>query len=248
MGNVELNYVGDVACISLNRPAKHNALDSHTRDELGRAIHEALSDPAGRSILLSGAGPNFCVGGDLRELAGLNDDGVRRRLKANHSIVRALSSSSKPVVAAVNGKALGAGVGLALCADIIIAAESATFALGFIKLGLVPDWGLVHSLSQRLGAPRAKRAVMLGESFGAADALNEGLVDMVVSDEDLDPRAMAIASLLAAAAPGAMDLIRQQFATLHPCLDVVLEQEALAQAARLTSPEFKEALKAFLSR
>jgi len=162
-----------VLTITLDRPDALNALNAVMRRELLAAFRGAAKDEAVRAVVLTGAGRGFCSGADLRGGAGERE--FRRVLAAEYNpLVRAIRSLPKPVIAAVNGVAAGAGVSLALAADLVVSAEEARFVLAFIRIGLVPDSGLTRTLVRALGRHRAAELILTGEPMSAAEAASVG--------------------------------------------------------------------------
>src|SRR5581483_6142837 len=189
---VNLTIDEGVATVELNRPDSLNSWNSQFGEDLLAAVARCREDDAVRSVLVTGAGRGFSSGADLRELGGgaatreEAPDAVYRQLtEVYHPIMTGLRELPKPVVAAVNGPAVGIGCSLALCCDLILAAESAYFLLAFVNIGLVPDGGSSLFLPSRIGMARASEMAMLGERVGAEQALEWGLVNRVIADEAL---------------------------------------------------------------
>jgi len=202
---VNLSVEDGVATIQLNRPDSLNSWNSQFGEDLLAAVARCREDETVRSVLLTGAGRGFSSGADLRELGGgaatreEAPDAVYRQLtEVYHPIMTGLRELPKPVVAAVNGPAVGIGCSLALCCDLILAAESAYFLLAFVNIGLVPDGGSSVWLPTRIGLARATELCMLGERLPASQALEWGLINRVVPDGELLEVAGALAAKLAA--------------------------------------------------
>jgi 2-(1,2-epoxy-1,2-dihydrophenyl)acetyl-CoA isomerase len=194
-----------VATLELNRPETLNAWNGQFGADLLAALARCREDEAIRSVLITGAGRGFSSGADLRELGGgaatpeERPEAVYHQLTdIYHPIMVGIRELPKPVVAAVNGPAVGIGCSLALCADLIVAAESAYFLLAFVNIGLVPDGGSSLWLPTRIGLARATELCMLGERLPAAKALEWGLINRVVPDEQLRAEAGELAARLAA--------------------------------------------------
>lgn len=201
-----------VALITLNRPDHLNAFNAAMRSALAEAVDRAAADPAVRCILLTGAGRGFCAGQDLSERKPL-PDGAKHDLSQTleqeyNPFFRKLDALEKPIVCAVNGVAAGAGVSLALAADVTFAAQQARFILAFVNIGLAPDCGATWSLPRLIGQQRAMALALSGEPVGAAEAAQWGLVWRCVADEHLLPEAMAFARRLATRAPLSLATIR----------------------------------------
>src|SRR5438105_2172569 len=197
MSSVDVTREGAVLTITLNRPDVLNALNRSVHDGLHRALEEAR-DVSVRAVVITGAGRGFCVGQDLQEFAAGAGD-VADNLRGNyHRNVLAIRALEKPVIAAVNGPAAGAGFSLALACDIRIAADSATFVPAFINIGLVPDSGGTWLARRLLGATRAFEWLTTGRRLPAEEARSWGLVNEVVAGEELAHRAYEVAALYAA--------------------------------------------------
>jgi 2-(1,2-epoxy-1,2-dihydrophenyl)acetyl-CoA isomerase len=202
---VNLTIADGVATIELNRPQTLNAWNAQFGADLMAAVERCRSEQQVRSVMITGAGRGFSSGADLRELGGgaatpeERPDAVYKQLtEIYHPIMVAIREMPKPVVAAVNGPAVGIGCSLALCCDLIVAAESAYFLLAFVNIGLVPDGGSSVWLPTRIGLARANELCMLGERLPAAKALDWGMINRVVPDESLLEEAGGLAAKLAA--------------------------------------------------
>lgn len=237
-----------VQCITLNRPDKRNALDLQTRAMLAEAVVAAIDDERVRAIILTGAGGSFCAGGDILSMAGQTTSSARARMKPIHRVVRSLARSEKPIVAAVEGHAAGAGAGLALLCDIIVAGRSAAFAFPFLQLGLMPDCGLLHTLPARIGVAMARRILMTGATIAAQEGERRGLIDHLVEDGEVQSEALKIASALAAMPRNALAMVRNGIPLSLASLDAALDYEAIAQSTCMTSDDFREKLAAFEAR
>jgi 2-(1,2-epoxy-1,2-dihydrophenyl)acetyl-CoA isomerase len=199
-----------IGTITLDRPAALNSLEATLKRELLAALREAGRDPGVRVVILTGAGRAFCAGQDLKERLAPDpaplDVEVRERF---NPLVRAIRELDKPVIAAVNGVAAGAGASLAFACDLRLAAESASFVLAFGRIGLIPDSGATWLLPRLVGLGRATELMLLPDPLGAAEALRIGLVSRVVPAETLLDEAGGIASQLAAGAPRALALTKR---------------------------------------
>jgi 2-(1,2-epoxy-1,2-dihydrophenyl)acetyl-CoA isomerase len=185
-----------IATITLDRPDSLNALNAQMRRELLQAVKAVRKDESVRALILTGAGRGFCAGADLR--GGSGEREFRRVLVAEYNpLISALRDLPKPVVAAVNGPAAGAGVALALAADLIVAATEARFILAFGRIGLVPDSGATRTLVRALGRHRAAQLILAGDPLTASDAVAAGLVAAVVPVDQLAGAARELATRLA---------------------------------------------------
>ena len=232
-----------VAVISLNRPEKHNALDNESGASLGEAMHQALDSAEVRCILLRGEGPSFCSGRDTTQLGqrepGDGDFAFVRRAQDRRL---AQLDSPKPFVAAVRGACIGGGFELVLACDLRFAAPDAFFFLPEIDFGILPDTGGTQLLTALIGPSRTKYLVMTGERIDAQRALEWGVVDFVVEPEDLDARALEVASKIAAGPPLAIAMAKQLVD--QAWADSVrsgIRQELLAQTVLFGSEDYQEA-------
>jgi 2-(1,2-epoxy-1,2-dihydrophenyl)acetyl-CoA isomerase len=248
MAEVETRREGAVVTITLNRPDKLNAFDQVMHAAFAAALKDARA-PDVRAVVLTGAGRGFCVGQDLAELRSGDTDvaGLLRGRWNRH--VLALRELEKPVLAAVNGAAAGAGLSLACACDIRIAAEAAAFVPAFGKVGLVPDSGGSWLVPRLLGYARAFEWMTSGRSLTAAEAQGWGLVGEVVEADALAERAQEVASELAALPTKAVAMTKRLFeraATTR--LQEQLELEAQLQAAAVETEDFAEGVAAFLEK
>jgi 2-(1,2-epoxy-1,2-dihydrophenyl)acetyl-CoA isomerase len=234
--------------IALNRPDKRNALNPELRLALIDAMARALDDAACAAVVLTGAGGHFCAGGDIDSMAGMTVQDSRARMKSNHRLVAMIANAEKPVVAAVEGYAVGAGAGLALLADTIVLGESGSIGFPFFRIGLIPDYGILWSLPRRVGAARARQILLYARMLKGRAALEAGLADEVVADGGAAERAVALARELMAMPPHAFALAKRQLALQPATLDAALEMEAIGQALSQQTGEFAEGRTAFLEK
>jgi 2-(1,2-epoxy-1,2-dihydrophenyl)acetyl-CoA isomerase len=248
MPEVETSRDGAVLTITLNRPDVLNAFNAAMHKALGSALKEA-ADPEVRSVVLTGAGRGFCVGQDLNEFREAARD-IAAHLRGNyHPNVLALRRLEKPVIAAVNGAAAGAGLSLACVCDIRIAADSATFVPAFINIGLIPDSGGSYFVTRLLGYSRAFEWMTSGRKLSAAEAHGWGLVSEVVEDERLAGRAGELAAERAAMPTRGVAMTKRLLdRALTSTLDEQLEFEAQLQSAATQTDDFKEGVAAFLEK
>jgi 2-(1,2-epoxy-1,2-dihydrophenyl)acetyl-CoA isomerase len=243
---------GAVATITLNRPAARNALTAETKTGLLDALRECGSDTGVRAVILTGAGQAFCAGQDLREHAGFLESGaeptdtVRRHY---NPIITAITSMPKPVIAAVNGPAAGAGASMAFACDFRIAARRASLLMAFARVGLGPDSGASWTLQRLAGTARAAELLMLAEPVAADQALSMGLLTAVVDDAELAGAARELAARLAAGPTAAYAAIKESllFAAAHG-LGESLEKEAELQARLGATQDHRAATAAFLRK
>jgi 2-(1,2-epoxy-1,2-dihydrophenyl)acetyl-CoA isomerase len=249
MAEVESARDGAVQRITLNRPEALNALTRSAVDELAAALEEA-ADPAVRAVMLSGAGRAFRVGQDLREIAGADGAAVATLMRGHYApVVRRLRTLEKPVLAAVNGPAAGAGLSLALACDARVASSAAVLVPAFLGVGLVPDVGGSLGLVRALGVPRALGWLLSGRRLGAGEALEWGLVDEVIGEERWASSVVERAERLAALPTRAVALTKRLLdrAALAE-LDGQLELEAAFQGDAVGTADFAEGVSAFLEK
>ena len=242
--SVDLARDGAVLTVTLNRPDRLNALNDEMHEGLAAAA-EAGGDPAVRVVVITGAGRGFCVGQDLDELTDGRDVGALVRERYNRTIA-ALRALPKPLLAAVNGPAAGAGLSLAAACDVRIASSAAVFVPAFAGIGLVPDSGASWFLTRILGPDRALEWMISGRRLTAADALAWGLVHELVEPDALAERASARAAQLAALATSAVAAHKRLFDHAPAAaLADQLELEAQLQERAAASAEFAEGVAAF---
>lgn len=236
-----------VATITLNRPQVYNAFNEQLHRELRQALTSAERDPAVRALVLTGAGRAFCSGQDIKDVAvdGSRSlgDSVRERY---NGLILHLRRLPKPIVAAVNGVAAGAGFSLALACDLRVAADTARFVAAFVNIGLVPDSGLSFFLPRLVGPARAAELCMLGGTLDAPTALGYGMLNRVVPAEELAGAARELAARLASGPALALGLIKRSLELSQSAsLEQVLDYEAQAQQIAGSSPEYREGVAAF---
>lgn len=256
MPKVIVEQRGAVLEIILNRPEVLNAVDRETIAALAAAVAEAAEDRAVRAVLLRGAGPYFCAGGDITmfgELIGLPPAERRRTLyqtvDALHPLLVRLRHMPKPVVAAVQGAAAGFGLSLVLAADLAIAAEDAVFTCGYIHLGTSPDGGMTALLPGIVGLKLASELTLLGDRFDAHRALALGLVNRLAAPDQLAAEAEALAARLAAGPSEAYARTKALLqATIGDAFEAQLRREAENFAACAATEDFVEGVRAFLDK
>ena len=248
MAEVEVTRAGAVLTITLNRPDVLNALNGAMHRGIQAALR-AAEDPSVRAVVITGAGRGFCVGQDLQEFSSGAGD-VAENLRQNyHRNVLAIRELEKPVIAAVNGPAAGAGMSLALACDVRIAAESASFVPAFINIGLVPDSGGTWLVRRLLGAARSFEWLSTGRRLGAEDARAWDLVSEVVPADELEHRTQEVAELFAAMPTRAVwNTKRLLDAAEQTTFAEQLELEAVTQAEMTQTSDFREGVAAFLAK
>jgi 2-(1,2-epoxy-1,2-dihydrophenyl)acetyl-CoA isomerase len=248
VAEVETSRAGAVLTITLNRPDSYNAFTTSMHAALYSVLEEAASEEV-RAVVITGAGKGFCAGQDITEFQGLDHE-VGEHLEATyHPNIRAIRALEKPVIAAVNGAAAGAGLSLACACDHRIAADGAGFVPGFIGIGLVPDSGGSYFIARLLGASRAFAWMSSNRKLTAAEALAWGLVDEVVDAEALADRATELAADYAARPTRAIGMTKRLFDhTQTATLDEQLALEAQLQTAATKTTDFAEGVTAFLEK
>jgi enoyl-CoA hydratase len=192
----------NIATITINRPDKMNALNKTVLDELDKAMDEAAKDNNVRSVIITGAGPKaFVAGADISEFNGLSREAAKDMAKRGQAIFFKIENSSKPVVAAINGFALGGGCELAMSCHFRIASENAKFGQPEVNLGLTPGYGGTQRMVQLMGKGKAMELLMSAQMIDAQEAKQSGLVNYVTSPEELIPQAQKILSLINSKAP-----------------------------------------------
>jgi 2-(1,2-epoxy-1,2-dihydrophenyl)acetyl-CoA isomerase len=240
---------GGVAIVTLNRPASKNALDIALTDALTAALQDLQRDDSVRAIVLTGAGGDFCAGGDVKGMgqAGPRNPEQRRAAMTRYrELTLALLGLDKPLVAALDGVAYGAGMSMALTADIVLVSSRVRMAMVFHRIGLVPDVGAWYTLPRVVGLQRAKELIFSAREVGADEAQRIGLALEVLAPDDLMPRARAIAQSFAGASATAMSLSKKALqASLQSELATMLDLEALSQPIAAGSEYAAEAVRRF---
>jgi 2-(1,2-epoxy-1,2-dihydrophenyl)acetyl-CoA isomerase len=255
MPAVNLSVAEGLATIELNRPDALNAWNTELGEELKAAIERVGGDDAVRAVVIRGAGRAFSSGADLKDLGGHATTPEGRPdlrsvlVETYHPIITGIRRMPKPVVAAVNGPAVGIGLSLALSCDLVIAAESAYLLLAFVNIGLVPDGGSSLFVPARAGFGRAAELALLGERLSAAQALEWGLVNRVVPEDRLATEAGELGRRLAAGPTQSYAGAKRQLnATVYARLDEQLELEADVQQELAGSSDFVEGVGAFVQK
>ncbi len=245
---------GGVRTITLNRPDVLNAFNNTLLRELGKAVKAAAKDVSVRCLVITGAGRAFCSGQDLAEVLERYKSpepiDLGERLRNNYNpIVKSIRTMDKPVLAAVNGVAAGAGASLALACDLRIAADTASFVQAFVNVGLVPDCGGTFSLPRLVGFARAMELAMTGRKVDAEEALRIGLVNRVVETDALSGATSAFAGKLATMPTKAIALMKRAINNAWTAdLDEQLEYEAMVQATAGQSHDHREGVMAFIEK
>ena len=236
---------GAVTVLTLNDAKRRNPWSLRMRELVEQELSELQEDEAVRAIVLTGAGGAFCAGGDMAEWGDWTLGKTRHRLRVSGKVMRMLALGSRPVVAAVEGPAFGAGLSLVSAADYVVAAENAKFSCAFIKMALVPDTGAFWSLPLKVGPGKAWELFSLGEPFGAEEALRMGLVNKVVPAGEALPAAMAVAEKYAALPTQTLSLMKAIRFESSQTLDSAINAEINIQPMAMATADHKEAVAAF---
>lgn len=251
---LEVSQSGAARHLTLDRPEALNTFDTQLQEELRAAVDAAARDDSVRCVVLTGRGRAFSAGADLSlddlrpdtRLAPRTEEELRMRYNPT---IRMLRTMDKPVVAAVNGSAVGLGCALAMACDQVVAAEAAWFSLTFAKVGLTLDAGASLLIGARIGIGRATRMALLGTRVDATTAQLWGMVDEVAPDDSLIERASALAETLASGPTGAFAATKRSLNTaLLGTLDATFEAEVAGQSALVDAADFREGVAAFAER
>jgi 2-(1,2-epoxy-1,2-dihydrophenyl)acetyl-CoA isomerase len=249
--SVLLDVAGGVATVTLNRPDVGNVLDMAMGRELLAAALSCEADRGVRSVVLTGAGRNFCFGGDIRGMSEQDDavGGYLNELTTYiHAAISAFTRMRAPVIAAVNGTAAGGGVGLACTADLAIAGKGSKFSLAYTGIGLAPDCGTSFLLPRIVGRRRAAELFLTNRALTADEALAWGLVNQVVDDADVLAQAQVLAARLAAGPTDAYGAVKRLMESTDPGLEAQMAAEGRAIAAQSVHPNGIEGVRAFLEK
>lgn len=245
---VHLRDDGPVRVVTLDRPEQRNALDLAIRPVLSQVFTEADADPDVRAVVLTGRDGAFCAGGDVKSMHRMAAETSIPRLQAAQRITQAIAGGRTPVVAAVDGAAVAAGLGLALACDRVVCSTRARFGAGFTSVGLAADLGITYFLPRRIGAARAQQMLMLGNIIDAAEASRLGLVDNVVEPEAVLATAIADARRFAMGPPIALGLLKRTLVDPPADLPTALAHEVSMQAQLMDTEDYSEGLKAFADK
>lgn len=243
----------NVGWIRINRPDRLNSFSGTMRDDLDRALDSLESNPDVRCVIITGVGRAFSTGGDVSFMQQLINAGdvetFESLVRAGAQVVQRIDEMSKPVIAAINGPAAGAGACLAIACDLRIASETATIGFGFLRVGLHPDWGGSYFLPRLVGPARAAEFILTGEMINAERGEKLGIFNRVVPAAQLESTTKVLAGQIAAAPQGIVsDLKRTLRTTLQADLPEVLEVETDAQLRAFRSADFKEGIDSFLQK
>ena len=250
MTDILFEVKGGVATIILNRPEKFNAITGPMALRLQSILDECAKDVNTRSVYLTGNGRAFCAGQDLSEMSGDKAPGFDRILAEHYNpIVTRIRKLEKPVVAAINGVAAGAGANIALCCDIVVASENASFIQAFSKIGLIPDSGGTFTLPRLIGWQKASALMMLGEKVSATDAEKMGMIYKVFTQETFEENALLIAHYLAKMPTKGLAYTKLVLNnSVINCWEEQLQDEDIFQQRAAQTADYKEGVQAFLEK
>lgn len=250
MSSILFEIKNSIAFITLNRPEKFNAFNRDMALAFQQALDECEINNSIRCVSITGAGKAFCAGQDLSEIIDPEGPGMEKILSEYYNpIINKIRKLSRPVVAAVNGVAAGAGANIALCCDVVVATQSASFIQAFSKIGLIPDSSGTFFLPRLIGMQKASAFMMLGDKVSAEEAERIGMIYKFFSDDNFQEKAKKIATVLAELPTKGLAYTKQ---ALNKSLEQGLEQQletedALQQKAALTN-DFHEGISAFLEK
>lgn len=244
---VDIAHEGNIAVVTMSNPARRNALSQEMRFQLITAFQELYADDSCRAIVLTGAGGHFCGGGDITEMKPRPLAVSRMRMRVGTDLARLMITGPKPVVAAVEGAAAGAGLSLAAACDFVLASPQARFTCAFIKVGLVPDCGGLYSIPRRVGMAKAQELFGLGEAVDAQEAWRIGLVNRL-STEDTLSEAKEIARRYAALPPVTSNVLKGLMAGNLYSLEQAIAAEIDHQPMLRMTNDHREAVEAFLNK
>lgn len=237
---------GDIVTLSINRPDSLNAMSLELRDALTGTFDELNSDPGCRAIILTGVGPHFSAGADLKQFNEETINQCRQRLKRGGiSLMRTMVEGSKPIIGAIEGNAYGAGLALTAACDYVVATPETKFCCAFTRVGFIPDMGLMWTLPQRVGPTKAKHLIALADVFDGREARDYGLVDELAAPGETLAAAEKMAARFAATPPLAFELLKSVMAE---GLEDVLKAETDLQPYCWLSEDHKEGKRAFFEK
>ncbi len=250
METILFSVENGVGFITLNRPEKYNAFNREMALRLQEVLDNCAADPAIRCVYITGAGKAFCSGQDLAEVVDPEGPGMNRILSEHYNpVVSRITRLEKPVVAAVNGVAAGAGANIALCCDIVVAAETASFIQAFSAIGLIPDSGGTFTLPRLIGWQKASALMMLGDKVSASEAERMGMIYKVLAPDVFHQESKAMALKLASMPTKALGFTKKalRWSATHTFREQLENEDKLQQRAAATA-DFKEGVQAFLEK
>lgn len=250
MSSILFSIEDGIANITLNRPDKLNSFNREMALLMQQKLDECATDKSVRCLFITGAGKGFSAGQDLQEVIDPDGPGMQRILSEHYNpIIRSIRNCPKPIVAAVNGVAAGAGANIALACDIVVAAQSASFIQAFSKLGLIPDSGGTYTLPRLIGWQKAAALMMLGDKVPAANAEAMGMVYKVFPDDTFQAESKKLAATLAQMPTQGLAYIKQVLnQSMTNSLEQQLQLEDNFQQKAAATKDFKEGINAFLEK
>jgi 2-(1,2-epoxy-1,2-dihydrophenyl)acetyl-CoA isomerase len=250
MNPIQLEIKNNVAIVTLNRPDKFNSFNRKMALQLQQVLDECESNENVRCIMLTGAGKAFCAGQDISELVGENAIGIDKILSEHYNpIVARIRNIGKPIIAAVNGVAAGAGANIALCCDIVLAANSASFIQAFSKIGLIPDSGGTFFLPRLIGFAKASALMMTGDKITATEAEKMGMIFKVIDDANFFETCFEQASALAQMPTQGLAFTKMALnKSMQNNFDEQLHEEDRLQRKAANTVDYKEGINAFLEK
>lgn len=250
MESIQFELIGQVGMITLNRPQVYNAFNREMALALQSRLDQCAADDGIGAVLLTGAGKAFCAGQDLQEVVSENGPSLKVILSEHYNpVITRIRALEKPVVAAVNGVAAGAGANIALACDVVVATESASFIQAFSKIGLIPDSGGTYHLPRLIGWQRASALMMTGDKIAAREALSMGMLYRVLPDESFAEEALKLAGRLAEMPTRALALTKKALnGSLENNLDQQLILEDRLQSEAGATDDYREGVAAFLEK
>lgn len=246
--DVKTERRGPVTILTLSYPERRNALALALRARLATELQAALDDPGCRTIVLTGEGAHFCSGGDITSFEGVTPAKGRERMQFVHRIMRMIIRGEKPVIAAVEGHAAGAGMCIAAACDIVVASTDAKFSCTFNRIGLFPDLAGIWSIPNRMGLGRAKLWIMTGRVMDAATAQAQGLAEQLCAPGTALETAVSVAQEVAQVSPLSNGMVKSVLARGPMSLEDLMSAETDAQAVLFGTEDFQEGRKAFLEK
>lgn len=251
MEELQFSVENGVGTLIMNRPDKFNAVTRDLALGMQQKLEEWSQDPSVRAIVIKGSGKAFCAGQDLNEVMDTENKLDLSKIVAEHynPLIKQIRDIEKPVIAAINGVAAGAGANIALACDITIAAESATFIQAFSKIGLIPDSGGTYTLPRLVGYQKAAALMMLGDKVSAADAEKMGMIYKMVSDEQFEAEIKTVSEKLAQMPTKGLGLTKRALNYgLNNSLEKQLDIEEQLQTAAAQTEDYNEGVTAFLEK
>ena len=247
---IQFEKIGAIGKVTLNRPDKFNAFVRGMALELQKKLDECNSDKTIRCIIISGSGKAFCAGQDLREAIDPNGPTIEEIVRQHYNpVIKKIREIEKPIIAAVNGVAAGAGANIALACDIVVAAKSASFIQAFSKIGLIPDSGGTYFLPRLIGIQKAAALMMTGEAVSAEKAETLGMIYAVYEDSEFETSAMKLADTISSMPTKGLGYTKKLLSqTFNNSLEEQLSLEAETQALSASSKDHQEGIKAFMEK